>query len=132
MAVVGDKVQQMSKEKARLDAVRTFIEAKLAGNPIEAGEGVPVDLAEQDNATLTANLEEVATQQELISAKMIEEDHRRTQWREENKRRRHNYVPLIFELLKKLANKGKLGSLLTEAKERKAVKKQGDTEMKEA
>lgn len=127
MAVVGDKVQQMDKELTRLQNVRTFIEAKLAGTPVEAGEGVPLTLADQDNATLAANLEEIGAQQDMIGAKMVEEEQRRAQWREENKRRRHNYVPLIFELLKKLAAKNKLEPLLKEAQERKA--KKGDTEM---
>ena len=41
------------------------------------------------------------------------------QWSLENQRRRHNYVPLIFELLKQLGQKHKLDALFKAAQERK-------------
>ena len=59
---------------------------------------------------------------------------RRGKWKAENERRRHNYVPLIFELLKKLAQKNMLSDMYKKAndlKEQKAAeKKNTDVEMK--
>lgn len=62
------------------------------------------------------------------------EKEKKSRWRVENERRRHNYVPLIFELLKQLAEKKMLSGLwkdAVDAKEKKAAEKQGnDVEMK--
>ena len=55
-------------------------------------------------------------------SKIEAEKLRQANWRAENERRRHNYVPVIFELLKQLAKKKDLKRLFDEAKERKAKK----------
>jgi ubiquitin carboxyl-terminal hydrolase L5 len=52
------------------------------------------------------------------------ENHKREQWKVENQRRRHNYVPLCMQLLKELAAAGTLPKLTQEATERQAVKRQ--------
>ena len=54
--------------------------------------------------------------------KIESERQRKANWRTENERRRHNYVPVIFELLKQLSQKKMLKTLFEEAKERKAKK----------
>jgi len=46
------------------------------------------------------------------------ESERRARWRKENVRRRHNYLPFIMELLKGLADEGKLGRVYENAKEK--------------
>ena len=50
------------------------------------------------------------------------EEAKRAQWKQENQRRRHNYVPLCVSLLKELAREGKLPELVDAAKERKRQK----------
>lgn len=59
------------------------------------------------------------TSVELQKTKVIEEKTRQTNWKLENQRRRHNYVPVIFELLKQLAQKQQLETLFKEAVEKK-------------
>ena len=54
--------------------------------------------------------------------KIAAEKERHENWKAENERRRHNYVPVIFELLKQLAQKKMLKGLFEEATERKAKK----------
>jgi len=56
-------------------------------------------------------------------------------WKQENARRRHNYIGLILELLKLSAKKGTLDSLYHDAAEKKekklaAEKASQDVEMK--
>ena len=55
-------------------------------------------------------------------ARLASQDQKRQQWKIENQRRRHNYVPLCMELIKGLAKTGALPELITEAKERYAEK----------
>ena len=53
----------------------------------------------------------------LITNKLVIEDEKEkvNKYRRENERRQHNYIPLIFELLKIMNEKGKLEEVYTEA-----------------
>jgi ubiquitin carboxyl-terminal hydrolase L5 len=62
----------------------------------------------------------VAAQIEELKAKIADEDRKRERWQLENKRRRHNWIPLCVELMKVLAKEGKLESAIAEAKQKKA------------
>lgn len=55
---------------------------------------------------------------ELV-AQLALEQAKRDQWKLENQRRRHNYVPLCVQMLRELARMGTLPTLIQEAKERK-------------
>jgi len=59
---------------------------------------------------------------ELQGAKVIDEQERQANWKSENERRRHNYVPAIFAILQQLAEKNMLSDLFKEAQERKKAK----------
>ena len=67
----------------------------------------------------TSDPAEVARLQELIE----EEIRKSKRYQIENVRRKHNYLPLIMELLKVLAKEGKLVPLYQKAKER-AIEKE--------
>lgn len=72
------------------------------------------------------NSMETDTQQsEIAKFRLLisEEDNKRKQYQVENIRRKHNYLPLIMEILKILAKEGKLMPLYEQAKE-KTMKKQ--------
>ncbi|XP_050302124.1 ubiquitin carboxyl-terminal hydrolase isozyme L5 [Anthonomus grandis grandis] len=74
----------------------------------------------------TAGAAEIPSlQNRLTTMKLLieEEENKRRQYKIENIRRKHNYIPLIVEILKLLAKEGKLMPLYEEAKER-ALKKQ--------
>mmetsp|Transcript_10499 Transcript_10499/g.31660 ORF Transcript_10499/g.31660 Transcript_10499/m.31660 type:complete len:103 (-) Transcript_10499:81-389(-) len=55
---------------------------------------------------------------EGLQLQLAEAQARHAGWKEENVRRRHNYLPLAIELLKILAEKGQLTTMLEEAKPR--------------
>ena len=68
---------------------------------------------------LTSDPEEIARLQSLIE----EESWKSKKYQIENIRRKHNYLPLIMELLKYLAKENKLIPLYQKAKE-KAIEKE--------
>ncbi|XP_041481630.1 ubiquitin carboxyl-terminal hydrolase isozyme L5-like [Lytechinus variegatus] len=74
-----------------------------------------------------------AIQSELSRYQLLqeEEDRKIKRFKVENVRRKHNYLPLIMELLKILASKGELVPLVKEAKE-KALAKQEKEKQKKA
>jgi ubiquitin carboxyl-terminal hydrolase L5 len=68
-------------------------------------------------------LADVTFDYENVGAQIQEEAERLAKWKAENERRRHNYVPAIFELLKQLATKNMLDDLYKDAVKRKEEKK---------
>jgi hypothetical protein len=62
----------------------------------------------------------------LLNIITCSEKAQRALWRKENERRRHNFVPLIMEMLSQLAARGKLMPLLEDG-----VKKAGVARSKE-
>lgn len=71
---------------------------------------------------LRKQLESDATRGEAAAA-LAAHDQLREQWKLENQRRRHNYLPLCVQLFKELAKTGALPDLISEAKERYAAKR---------
>ena len=61
-----------------------------------------------------------------MTNKVVREDEKEkvNKYRRENERRQHNYIPLIFELLKIMNEKGKLEEVYNEAQKNLAAKTQ--------
>jgi len=79
-----------------------------------------------ERANLQQELESTIPKIAQCEATLAEEDNKLRAWQVENVRRKHNYIPLAFNLLKMLASKGKLTGLVESAakaqKERKTAK----------
>lgn len=105
MAIVSDRLQQYQKSVEEIH------------NQIEAA-GMETD-------DLQAQLSQL---QQLIA----DEEQKRQRQKIENIRRRHNYLPFIMELLKILAEDGKLVGLVEKAKEKSEERKKKEKEKKEA
>ena len=82
----------------------------------------------EEIATLTAQLSSasgdaagaIQTQIATLQGRIAEEDAKRARWALENKRRKHNWLPLCVELMKVLARQGKLEGAIEAAKQKKA------------
>lgn len=81
-----------------------------------------VDVLEEQIATAMSNSEEAKVQD--LQAAIAAENDRRANWKLENERRRHNFVPLIFELLKQFAQKDMLAEMFDDAQKAKKEKKE--------
>mmetsp|Transcript_11996 Transcript_11996/g.14992 ORF Transcript_11996/g.14992 Transcript_11996/m.14992 type:complete len:266 (-) Transcript_11996:43-840(-) len=53
-----------------------------------------------------------------VKAQIMAEEEKRKQWKLENERRRHNYLPFIIQLLKEVAKSGKLEDMSKKASDR--------------
>jgi ubiquitin carboxyl-terminal hydrolase L5 len=64
-------------------------------------------------------------QAEVMKAEIMlaQEEEKRKRWHDENVRRKHNYIPFIYEMLKLLSKKGKLGTAIDKAKAKMNAKK---------
>jgi len=68
-----------------------------------------------------------------IKQQITAEDIKFKSWKAENIRRRHNYVPFIYNLMKVLAEKGKLNELVDKAAKvtQEKIKKKAEAKKKE-
>jgi ubiquitin carboxyl-terminal hydrolase L5 len=76
------------------------------------------------NNLIAAGLTDGDEMLEELRVQLMEEEAKRQRWKEENERRRHNYLPLFLEILRAYARCGKLPELT-----RKAQKMAVDTKL---
>ena len=120
MALVGsrrDYWQEQASQRSR-DMLR--VQAKLAalaqGGAAPAADELPADAAGLQ--ALGARLENELAH---CQAQLHEEEDKRRRWSVENIRRKHNYIPFIFNCLKVLAEKGQLLPLVDAAARKQAA-----------
>ncbi|EFJ41004.1 hypothetical protein VOLCADRAFT_84268 [Volvox carteri f. nagariensis] len=106
MALVGNRVELYGSRLAAVAARREELAAAVAAAAasVRVKVGLQVQLLETET--------EVANLQEALAA----EEAKHRAWHDENVRRRHNYVPFLFHLLKLMAARGELGPLLERAR----------------
>eukprot|EP00088_Acartia_fossae_P025272 TRINITY_DN260_c0_g1_i1.p1 TRINITY_DN260_c0_g1~~TRINITY_DN260_c0_g1_i1.p1 ORF type:complete len:313 (-),score=90.75 TRINITY_DN260_c0_g1_i1:152-1090(-) len=103
------------------ETVRPIIEARM--QRYKEGEihfnllAVVEDKIQKYNKALAASgVSEEETQR--LKMMLMDEESRRSRWKMENIRRRHNYLPIIMEMLKLLAQRGQLNAVYEKAKEK--------------
>lgn len=121
-----DDSKETPSESTTLDpwllVARTAIQERMAKaesnhikfNLLAVVQDTRIPLQEQLNQQQTSS----SSSSELV-AQLALEQAKRDQWKLENQRRRHNYVPLCVQMLRELARMGTLPTLIHEAKERK-------------
>jgi len=125
LALIADKKDQAEKERHRLSLIRHYLLKQLGAESDDPMEDLtPVakeieELSKQSQETMQASLKEIEQSIASQDVKIQAEIERSHQWRQENERRKHNYVPFIFELLAQLAKKNMLEALFKEAVEKK-------------
>ena len=143
LAIVADPRERAEREKSKLRAVGSHLRKALgvaAPGEEEKEAGV---LSEEEVAALPSDSEgmqkrlaELDEETAELDAVIAIQNEKREKWRVENNRRRHNYVPFIFETLKVLAEKnmleGMYGAAVEKRQKEKERKEKADKEKMEA
>ena len=100
----------MAVEEARVARITAVLEGGAA--PMETSD------ADTPDALAAQRMQAQSTIDDL-RAEVIAEEHKFEAWHQENIRRKHNYIPLVVEMLKVLAEKEKLSDLVQKAEAKK-------------
>ncbi|ORY03633.1 ubiquitinyl hydrolase [Basidiobolus meristosporus CBS 931.73] len=101
MAVTKDPVDLYYQDICELDT------------KIEAMEKMQ---AEGPSKELEESIQELQNQKAMLQHELSYEEEKLHRWKKENARRRHNFIPLIYNLLKKLSESSELKGLVENAK----------------
>merc|ERR1719397_3506 len=107
LAIVKNRKDVYEEELETLKVDREDIKTKLE----------KTDLDSEKKKQYESEIAKMEDQKQVLLTKINEEKEKREAWAIENVRRKHNYIPFIYNLLQVLAEKGKLEEL------RKAGKK---------
>merc|ERR1712178_373393 len=77
---------------------------------------VKMNSGEDEAQTAAAEIKEIDNEIARLSGCIEVEVEKQNNWKVENMRRKHNYIPFLLKFLKILAEKGQLGDLVEKAK----------------
>eukprot|EP01117_Protostelium_nocturnum_P006904 TRINITY_DN2478_c0_g1_i1.p1 TRINITY_DN2478_c0_g1~~TRINITY_DN2478_c0_g1_i1.p1 ORF type:complete len:358 (+),score=144.12 TRINITY_DN2478_c0_g1_i1:45-1076(+) len=112
MAIIKNRVTVYNEQIDKLQKLKEQCEAKLAGGEqvLEIDSSLPAT-PEELKAKKTSIEKEIAN----LKQKTEFEEEKFNNWKVENVRRKHNYIPFFVNLLKILADQGQLGPLVAAA-----------------
>lgn len=127
MAIVSSRKTIHLKDMDHLNQKKTQILDRLeelkSQTATEGGETMETDQMAASVSELQAVVKNIDRDISRLQTLIEAEDDKMLRYKVENIRRKHNYLPLIMEILKVLAKKGNLVPLVEKAKEEVQAKK---------
>mmetsp|Transcript_17212 Transcript_17212/g.41063 ORF Transcript_17212/g.41063 Transcript_17212/m.41063 type:complete len:197 (+) Transcript_17212:768-1358(+) len=116
MAVIKRRSDVLQAQMSAAAERERRIQQRLAGGggPTAGGE----DDLPTDEASLRTLQQQVSQETYRIQEELQREEEKFSRWRDENIRRKHNYIPFLFNLLKMLAERRQLQPLVDKAREK--------------
>jgi len=102
---------QLADLKSDLENIQVLLDSDLTSSVIRLRSRGHVEVGGSVEALQEAK-SSLETQMSDLEGQLIFEQEKVKKWREENERRKHNYIPFVIALLRQLAAKGKLQDLL--------------------
>ncbi|KAL3689204.1 hypothetical protein R1sor_015513 [Riccia sorocarpa] len=121
MAVIKNRKDIYNQELAELEVKRSELYSQLEAAQGKGGDAMEVDSDDKHNSPLEqvrAALMEVESEIASVSDRIAMEDEKFKKWKTENTRRKHNYIPFLFNFLKILAEKKQLKPLIDKARQK--------------
>jgi len=113
LAVIKNRIELFEERLTLLKQERTIVDSKIQGLG---------DMETDDKSALLTEREIVNDKIDATIGFLEGEKIKHANWKAENVRRRHNYIPFLFNLLKVLAEKDLLLPLVEKAKEKQRLK----------
>lgn len=124
MAVIKNRKEAYSQELEQLQKLHDSIQQRMTEDAGTSGVVAMEtdDELPKDKEALQQKLFEVQQNLSRVQQQLEQETEKQQDWHNENIRRKHNYIPFLFNFLKTLADKQQLEPLIQRARQSKENK----------